>query len=214
MHTNEEALRLIKECEECFVVLATDQNAFVAVHPIPKEEDTLKAVTTKVEAMAAMKTDYEGPTKGRFLNSKDVTLQTLLQILLDDQAETTRVAKRIAIFKSWASCGIDELIDIYVVGLLQEKKVTLLRLKELVFGKKSEKMKRRVEEKGEPKDEPERGVQEGGKGDGGRDRDRAARKVYAVLSNGENAGDVRSGVAGVGAVGEVSGSGRCVGTDL
>src|SRR5262249_19199598 len=55
---------------------------------------------------------------------------------------------------------------LYVVGLLQEKKVTLLRLKELVFGNKSEKMKRRDREKGEPKDEPERGVQEGGKGDG------------------------------------------------
>jgi len=114
MLTNEEALRLIKECEECFVVWATDQNAFVAVHPIPKEEDPLKAVTTKVEAMAAMKTDYEGPTKGRFLNSKDVTLQTLLQILLDDKAETARVAKRIAIFNSWANCGIDELIDILI----------------------------------------------------------------------------------------------------
>gem|GEM_PF-3562532 len=120
MLTNEEALRLIKECEECFVVWATDQNAFVAVHPIPKEEDTLKAVTTKVEAMAAMKTDYEGPTKGRFLNSKDVTLQTLLQILLDDQAETTRVAKRIAIFKSWANCGIDELIDILIERRIHE----------------------------------------------------------------------------------------------
>src|SRR6266542_1429949 len=55
---------------------------------------------------------------------------------------------------------------LYVVGLLQEKKVTLLRLKELVFGKKSEKMKRREGEKGEPEGEPERGVQEGGKGGG------------------------------------------------
>jgi len=54
---------------------------------------------------------------------------------------------------------------LYVVGLLQEKKVTLLRLKDLVFGKKSEKMKRREGEKDEPKDEPERGVQEGGKGE-------------------------------------------------
>jgi transposase len=63
---------------------------------------------------------------------------------------------------------IDRLLRtlLYVVGLLQEKKVTLLRLKEMVFGKKSEKMKRREGEKGEPKDEPERGVQEGGKGDG------------------------------------------------
>src|SRR5262249_37758385 len=54
---------------------------------------------------------------------------------------------------------------LYVVGLLEEKKVTLLRLKELVFGKKSEKMKRREGEKDEPKDEPERGVEEGGKGE-------------------------------------------------
>mgnify|MGYP003578325546 CR=1 FL=1 len=55
---------------------------------------------------------------------------------------------------------------LYVVGLLQEKKVTLLKLKEMVFGKKSEKMKRGEGEKGEPKDGPEKGVQEGGKGDG------------------------------------------------
>ena len=55
---------------------------------------------------------------------------------------------------------------LYVVGLLQEKKVTLLRLKELIFGKKSEKMKRRDGEKGEPESEPERGAQEGEKGDG------------------------------------------------
>src|SRR6266545_225103 len=48
---------------------------------------------------------------------------------------------------------------LYVVGLLQEKKVTLLRLKELVFGKKSEKMKRREGEKGEPEGEPERVVE-------------------------------------------------------
>lgn len=54
---------------------------------------------------------------------------------------------------------------LYVVGLLQEKKVTLLKLKDLVFGKKSEKMKRREGEKDEPKDEPERGAREGGKGE-------------------------------------------------
>jgi len=55
---------------------------------------------------------------------------------------------------------------LYLVGMLQEKKVTLLKLKEMVFGKKSEKMKRGEGEKGEPKDGPENGVQEGGKGDG------------------------------------------------
>jgi transposase len=55
---------------------------------------------------------------------------------------------------------------LYLVGMLQEKKITLLKLKEMVFGKKSEKMKREEGEKGEPKDESESGVQEGGKGDG------------------------------------------------
>src|SRR5262249_56792127 len=53
-----------------------------------------------------------------------------------------------------------------VVSMLQEKKVTLLRLKEMVFGKKSEKMKREEGEKGEPKDGPESGGQEAGKADG------------------------------------------------
>src|SRR5215468_6173197 len=101
MLTNEEALRLIKECDECFVVWATDQNAIVAVHPIPTEEDRLKA-------LASMGTGYEGPTKGRFLKSRDVTLQTLQA----EQAEITRVATRVAIFNSWTSCGIDALIDI------------------------------------------------------------------------------------------------------
>src|SRR5262249_44863591 len=61
---------------------------------------------------------------------------------------------------------IDRLLRtlLYVVSMLQEKKVTLLRLKETVFGKKSEKMKREKGEKGEPKDGPGSGVQEGGKG--------------------------------------------------
>jgi len=54
---------------------------------------------------------------------------------------------------------------LYLVGKLQEKKITLLRLKEMVFGKKSEKMKREEGEKGEPKDRPESGAPEGGKGD-------------------------------------------------
>jgi transposase len=63
---------------------------------------------------------------------------------------------------------IDRLLRtlLYVVSMLQEKKVTLLRLKEMVFGKKSEKMKRGEGEKDEPKDGPGSGVQEGGKGDG------------------------------------------------
>jgi hypothetical protein len=84
MLTNEEALRLIKEYDECFVVWATDQNAIVAVHPIHNEQDRLKA-------LASMGTDYEGPTKGRFLKSKDITLHTLQ----DEQAETTRIATRV-----------------------------------------------------------------------------------------------------------------------
>src|SRR5262245_22914368 len=54
---------------------------------------------------------------------------------------------------------------LYVVSLLQEKKVTLLRLKALIFGKKSEKRKRDEGEKGEPKDEPESRGQEGEKGE-------------------------------------------------
>jgi transposase len=53
----------------------------------------------------------------------------------------------------------------YVVSMLQEKKVRLLRLKEMVFGKKSEKMKKEEGGKGEPKDGPGSETQEGEKGD-------------------------------------------------
>jgi hypothetical protein len=90
---------------------------------------------------------------------------------------------------------------LYVVGMLQEKKITLLRLKEKIFGKKSEKMKRGEGEKGEPKD-------------GCVDRDRAAHYVYAVASDGGDAGDVWNTVAGVGAIGEMPGGGQRVGADL
>jgi transposase len=55
---------------------------------------------------------------------------------------------------------------LYVVGMLQEKKITLLRLKEMVFGKKSEKMKRGEGEKGASKYGPGSQTQEGGTGDG------------------------------------------------
>jgi hypothetical protein len=55
---------------------------------------------------------------------------------------------------------------LYLVHMLQEKKVTLLKLKEMVFGKKSEKRKRGEGEKGEPKDGPGNGVSEGGESDG------------------------------------------------
>ena len=53
-----------------------------------------------------------------------------------------------------------------VVGMLQEKKITLLRLKERLFGKKSEKMSKGDGGKGDPKEGPENGVQEKGTGDG------------------------------------------------
>ena len=109
MLTNEEALRLIKECEECYVVWATDQNAVVAVHSISTEDERLKA-------LASMRTDYEGPTKGRFLKSKDVTIQTLQ----NEQAETTRIAARVAIFNAWTNCGIDALMDIVIERRFQE----------------------------------------------------------------------------------------------
>src|SRR5215831_8923937 len=66
-------------------------------------------------------------------------------------------------------CRADRAAPANSVGIGEAagaKKVTLLRLKETVFGKKSEKMKREKDEKGESKDGPGSGVQEGGKGDG------------------------------------------------
>ena len=106
MFTNEEALRIIKEHDECFVIWATDQNRIVAIHPLPADASE----GDRFNALASMSTDYEGPKKGRFLQSRAVTLQTLL----DEQADTDRISKRVDIFNSWTTCGSDELIDILV----------------------------------------------------------------------------------------------------
>lgn len=57
---------------------------------------------------------------------------------------------------------------LYVVSMLQEKKVTLLRLKAMMFGKKSEKKKKEADEKGDPKDGPESGRGGGEKGEDSR----------------------------------------------
>ena len=53
---------------------------------------------------------------------------------------------------------------LYLVNLLQERKVTLLRLKALIFGKKSEKLSKEKGEKGVAGESPESGSQEGEKG--------------------------------------------------
>jgi hypothetical protein len=104
MFTNEQALELIKQHEECFVVWATDKKMIVAVHPIGKGAGMVE----RVAALEAMSSDHPGPTKGRLLSSASTTLQTLE----DEVNEIDCVAKRVAIFNSWAYCPIDELIGI------------------------------------------------------------------------------------------------------
>lgn len=104
MITDEEALRLIKECDECYVVWATDQNAVVAVHPMPNSA----TAEDRSKVLASMSSDYNGPTKGRFLVSKDVTLQTLQA----EHTETDRIQIRTNIFNSWTKFTVDQLIDV------------------------------------------------------------------------------------------------------
>ncbi|MAS93782.1 MAG: hypothetical protein CMO55_11375 [Verrucomicrobiales bacterium] len=102
--TDEEALKLIKQHEQCYVVWATDRNTIVAVHPLPvdaKPEDRIKA-------LGEMKTDYSGPTKGRFLSPATTTLQTLK----DEAQETEQIARRISIFRSWEHQPAEELIEV------------------------------------------------------------------------------------------------------
>ena len=53
-----------------------------------------------------------------------------------------------------------------LVGVLQEKKITLLKLREMVFGKKSEKMKTEKGEKGEPGQGAGSEIQQAGEGNG------------------------------------------------
>ena len=104
--TDEEALKLIKQHEECYVVWATDRNAVVAVHPMP----AIAEPEDRIAALGEMKTDYPGPTKGRFLSSATTTLQTLR----DEARETDRIDGRQRIFRSWEHLPPAELIEIVV----------------------------------------------------------------------------------------------------
>src|SRR5262249_18453899 len=52
---------------------------------------------------------------------------------------------------------------LYVVAQLQENKITLLKIKEMIFGRNSEKNKREKEKPGEGEKETEEGSGEGGK---------------------------------------------------
>lgn len=103
MFTIEQALELIKQHDECFVVWATDKKMIVAVHPIGNGAGMLG----QLAALEAMSSDYLGPTRGRFMSAS-----TTLQTLADEVNEIDRVGRRVAIFASWGHCAIDELIAI------------------------------------------------------------------------------------------------------
>lgn len=104
MLTNEQALILIRQHHECYVVWATDRRGIVSVTP-------MRAGATadeRMQALAHMGAGYSGPTKGRFLCSDSTTLQTLI----DEAAESDRIAGRVAIFQSWKDRSIEALIGI------------------------------------------------------------------------------------------------------
>ena len=103
MLTNEEALSLIHQHGDCYVVWATDRNVIVAVHPIPQEA----TANERISALGQMKTDHSGPTRGRFLSAATTTLA----MLKDEQREATRIADRTTLLKRLAIAPLDELLD-------------------------------------------------------------------------------------------------------
>ena len=104
MLSNAQALELIKQFPACFVVWATDKNAIVAVHPLP----SVATAEERQTALAGMISDHVGPTKARFFESSTVTLETLER----EQADTGRIEKRVAIFRSWSDSSVETLVSI------------------------------------------------------------------------------------------------------
>ncbi len=104
MLTNDQALELIHQYGECFVAWATDENAILAVHPIPRNA----SATDQVAALGQMRTDYPGPTVGRFLSAENCTLETLT----GQQREIERVARRKRVLRSWESLDNGGLIGL------------------------------------------------------------------------------------------------------
>jgi hypothetical protein len=99
--TNQEALRLIKSTDYCYVVWSIATNAIIAVHPVPRDPspgDLLAAISKMESAHAG--------AKGRFLDPGTTTLATLEE----EQRDEERISSRQSIFESWLPCSTEELI--------------------------------------------------------------------------------------------------------
>lgn len=103
MLSNEEALSLIKRSKSSYVVWADDENMIVAVHSLPDNATPIE----RLQALETMSTDYEGPTRGRFLDSEKVTLE----LLRNEQQKASETQKRVEIFNSWTQKSARELIS-------------------------------------------------------------------------------------------------------
>jgi hypothetical protein len=90
--TNEDALQLIKRTDYCYVVWSIEENVVIAVCPLSRDAtvEELSAALSKIH------TGHAGPTKGRFLDPRTMTLATLRE----EQQQTDRIHGREKIFQS------------------------------------------------------------------------------------------------------------------
>jgi len=101
---NTEAMALIKQTEQCFVVWDTALNEVIEVQCIESNPSPEQFMGT----LGSTRSVTTNPTKGRFLISAKVTMAALEA----EQADTIRIRDRIRIFDSWQRCTNDELIRI------------------------------------------------------------------------------------------------------
>jgi hypothetical protein len=107
--TNEEALRLIKATEYCFVVWSTAENEVVAVKSLRKDS----SFDERHDALATLSNECSGPTRGRFLDPTSVSMNTLRE----EQAEIALAAERVRMLWSWRSCGTEDLLLVLETGV-------------------------------------------------------------------------------------------------
>jgi hypothetical protein len=105
--TNQEALRLIKATEFCFVVWSAVKREVVAV--VPQRRDAPDAVS----ALGPFPNSDDGSdVYGRFLDSATVSISTLLK----EQADMAAAAERRNTLRFWRTCETDDLIVLLETG--------------------------------------------------------------------------------------------------
>ncbi len=111
--TNDEALRLIKATEYCYVLWSDGRNEVVAVKAVPKGASP----DAHLSVLATLWREADGPLRARFFESAAVSIGTLHKQQAHISADTAHLAERRRTLYAWRTCEVDELLVLLETGV-------------------------------------------------------------------------------------------------